>query len=287
MFKALNAPAIGIKNLPLPQILALAQSTGFSGADFDIREAHAYAAQHSPAALTDLFARHSQRPATWSLPVKGPQMEWNVDAEELRLLAKTAAGLGARRCVTWVPSWHESRSLNENRAYHLARFREIGAIMAAEGCAIGLEFLGPKELLKRGRHTFIHSMKEMLEFAHDVGTGNVGLLVDAYHLYASGGTWDDLQALTRKDIIQVHINDAHRGIAREELPDTNRCLPLETGVIDLAGLMRALSALGYDGPVVTEPFNAALNALAAQNPEAAARQVSEAMDKVWKLSGLQ
>jgi sugar phosphate isomerase/epimerase len=254
--------------------------------DFDIREAHAYANAHSAAALKELFARHRQRPATWSLPVKGPQSEWTVDRAELAALAKTASSLGAARCVTWVPSWHESRPLKENRAYHLARFREIGGILAAEGCSIGLEFLGPKELLKRGSHAFIHSMGNMLEFAHDVGTGNIGLLVDAYHLYTSGGTWDDLKAVPVKDIIQVHINDAHKGIARDELPDTNRCLPLETGVIDLAGFIKALSALGYDGPVVTEPFSASLNALAAQNAEAAARQVSEAMDKLWKLSGL-
>jgi sugar phosphate isomerase/epimerase len=68
--------------------------------------------------------------------------------------------------------------------------------------------------------------------------------------------------------------------------DTQRHLPLETGVLDLPGFLRGLAALGYDGPVVTEPFNAPLNALAATDPTAAANQVSVAMDRLWRLAGL-
>jgi sugar phosphate isomerase/epimerase len=32
-------------------------------------------------------------------------------------------------------------------------------------------------------------------------------------------------------------------------------LPMETGVIDLVGFMRALWEMGYDGPVMPEPFS--------------------------------
>jgi sugar phosphate isomerase/epimerase len=72
----------------------------------------------------------------------------------------------------------------------------------------------------------------------------------------------------------------------DKVIDTARHLPLETGVLDLPGFMRTLAAMGYDGPVVTEPFSAPLNALAATDPTAAARQVSAAMERLWQLSGL-
>ena len=47
-----------------------------------------------------------------------------------------------------------------------------------------------------------------------------------------------------------------------------------------------LFTIGYDGPVVTEPFNAPLNALAASDPKAAAQKVSDAMSRLWAESGL-
>jgi sugar phosphate isomerase/epimerase len=121
--------------------------------------------------------------------------------------------------------------------------------------------------------------------AHQIGP-NVGLLMDAWHLFTSGATLADLAALRAQDIVHVHINDAPPGVPFDKVIDTARHLPLETGVLDLPGFIRTLAAMGYDGPVVTEPFSAPLNALAATDPTAAARQVSAAMDRLWDLSGL-
>jgi sugar phosphate isomerase/epimerase len=128
-------------------------------------------------------------------------------------------------------------------------------------------------------------MGAMLDMAEQIGP-NTGLLLDAWHLYTSGGTLADLATLAPAQIVLVHINDAPKGVPVDTLMDNARHLPLETGGIDLAGFMRALARIGYDGPVVTEPFNAPLNALAAQDPEAAARQVSQAMSRLWAISGL-
>jgi sugar phosphate isomerase/epimerase len=61
---------------------------------------------------------------------------------------------------------------------------------------------------------------------------------------------------------------------------------METQVIDLPAFMRKLSGMGYDGPVTTEPFNARINGIAAEDPERAAREVSTAMDRMWKAAGL-
>ena len=61
----------------------------------------------------------------------------------------------------------------------------------------------------------------------------------------------------------VHVNDAPAGIARDEQIDTVRTLPMETGVIDLAGFMQAMQEIGYDGPVMPEPFSQRVNDLAA------------------------
>ncbi|MDQ2653179.1 MAG: sugar phosphate isomerase/epimerase, partial [Chloroflexota bacterium] len=110
---------------------------------------------------------------------------------------------------------------------------------------------------------------------------NVGVMLDSWHLFASGGSLADIGQLTNDDIVVVHVNDAPAGIPWDEQIDTVRTLPTETGVIDLAGFMRALQHLAYDGPVMPEPFSQRINDLAAHDPLAAAREASRAMDALW------
>jgi sugar phosphate isomerase/epimerase len=278
MYKSLNGPAIGIK-IPLPALIDLAKSTGFAGVDFDMREALAL-----PDAKA-LFTTSGIRPAQWSLPVNGAQSEWAVDLDELAACARLAASLGAPRCATWVPSWSDSRDLATNTAHHIDRLTPVARVLADHGCSLGLEFLGPVTLFQGHAHAFIHTMPAMLDLGRKIGP-NVGLLLDAWHLFTSGGTLADQARLRASDVVHVHINDAPKGVRFDQVIDTVRHLPLETGVLDLAGFIRTLADIGYDGPVTTEPFNARLNAIAATDPIAAAHEVSAAMDRLWQISGL-
>ncbi|HQY93557.1 sugar phosphate isomerase/epimerase family protein [Caldilinea sp.] len=286
MFKNLNAGAIGIHNQSLHATIMLAQKTGFAGIDFDIRAAAALADAHGVAYVRDLFTQNHVRPGQWGLPVAWNQDQWQADLADLPRLAALGVELGCRRTATWCPSWSESRDYAENYQWHIARYRPIAEILRDHGCSLGIEFLGPKTLWASHPYKFIASLGEMMQLAADIGTGNVGLLLDAWHLYTSGDDLDVLDSLTSANVVSVHINDAPVGIPRDELADTVRCLPLETGVIDLVGFMRKLAELGYDGPVTTEPFNQRLNDLAADDPQAAAQQVSHAMDRLWQASGL-
>ena len=279
MYKSLNAPAIGIRNLTLPALINLARAAGFAGVDFDMREARTIPD------IKDLFTVAGIRPAQWGLPVNGAQSEWAVDLAELAACAKLAAELGCRRCATWVPSWSDSRDLATNITVHVERLTPVALVLAEHGCSLGLEFLGPVTLFKDHKYPFIHAMAPMMDLARQIGP-NVGLLLDAWHLFTSGGTLADLARLSAKDIVHVHINDAPPGVPFDQVSDQVRHLPLETGVLDLVGFMRTLAAMGYDGPVTTEPFSARLNATAATDPAAAASEVSAAMDKLWQVSGL-
>jgi sugar phosphate isomerase/epimerase len=286
VFKNLSAGAIGINNKPLAEIIVLAQKSGFAGIDFSIREAAKLADDRGLDHVRNLFIENNVLPGQWGLPVAWNQDQWQADLADLPRFAALGVELGCRRTATSCPSWSDSRDYAENYQWHIERFRPIAEILREHGCSFGIEFLGPKSLLSGHKYGFIRTLEEMMQLAADIGTGNVGLLLDAWHLYTSGGSLADLDKITASDIVVVHINDAPAGIPRDELADTVRCLPLETGVIDLAGFMRKLAKLGYDGPVTTEPFNQRLNALAAEDPYAAARTVSQAMDQLWEASGL-
>ncbi|GAB4517543.1 MAG: sugar phosphate isomerase/epimerase [Anaerolineae bacterium] len=288
MFKNLSAGAIGVRDVTLAEAIELARAAGFEGIDFSIREAAQLADAHGVEYVRELFARAGIRPGQWGLPVawNGEEEAWRRDLEDLPRLAALGRQLGCTRTATWCLPGSDERPFDENFAWHVQRFKPIAQILADHGCRLGIEFIGPKTMRDRFRYPFIYTLSGMMELANAIGTGNVGLLLDAWHLYTSGGTLDDLDQITAQDVVTVHVNDAPEGVPRDELVDNVRCLPMETGVIDLPGFMRKLSAMGYDGPVTPEPFSERVNRIAATDPLAAARLVAEHMDRLWQASGL-
>jgi sugar phosphate isomerase/epimerase len=148
------------------------------------------------------------------------------------------------------------------------------------GASVGIEFIAPKTLRNRFKYEFIYDMPRMLQFGKDVGTGNVGVLFDVWHHYTAHGTIEDLDLLTKKDVILVHVNDAPEGLDIDEQQDLVRKLPLETGVIPAVEYLRKLKAIGFEGPVGAEPFSERVNELAAKDPLAAAKETAQATRKL-------
>lgn len=285
MFKNLSPGAIGIRNLTLADSIELARASGFAGIDFNIREAADLAALRGVEYVQALFAEAGVRPGQWGLPVAwNKDDQWQDDLAGLPALAALGRALGCTRTCTWAMPGSDARPYGANFEWHVQRFRPIAQALAEEGCRLGIEFIGPKTLRDRFQYTFIYTLGGMMELARAIGTGNVGLLLDAFHLYTSGGTLDDLDAITAQDIVTVHVNDAVEGVPPDEQMDQVRRLPMETGVIDLPGFMKRLQALGYDGPVTPEPFSARVNAIA--DPLEAAKLVGKYMDKMWQAAGL-
>ncbi len=287
MFKNLSPGAIGIGGLSLAESIDLAKASGFAGIDFSIREAAQLADAHDVAHVQSLFESAGIRPGQWGLPVVWNKSveEWQQGLEDLPALAAVGRALGCTRTATSCPPGSNERTYKENWEWHIERFRPIAQILADNGCRFGIEFIGPKTIRDRLEHAFVYTMEGMLELGQAIGTGNVGLLLDAWHLYTSGGSIDDLDQLSNEDIVTVHVNDAPQGIPVDEQVDNVRCLPMETGVIDLPGFMRKLAALGYDGPVTAEPFSERVNAI--EDPLEAAHLTAAHMDRMWQAAGLE
>ena len=230
MYATIGPDALGIRGLPLSEAIALARDAGFAGLAFDSRAAARAVDEHGLAAVQDQFARAGVKPALWNLPVAWrDDDQWEADLRELPRLAATARELGATRTTTYMPSGSDERPFRENFDWHVARLRPIAEVLREEGCRFGIEFIGPRTYRAAFRHEFIHTLDGVMELIAAIGTGNVGVLLDSWHLYTSGGTLADLERLTNQDVVVVHVNDAPAGIARDEQIDTVRTLPMETG----------------------------------------------------------
>ena len=275
MYRCMSPGAIGIR-LEWEACLPLAKQAGFEGIDVPVDPG-------TPASkYKDALAAHGLRPGGMGLPVNFREDQKTLEdgLPALDAVASRAAEIGVTRFSTWLLPFSDTLPLKENFRVHAERLSPAAGVLAAHGCVLGLEFLGPKTLRQGHRYPFIHTLEHMLELCDAVGD-NVGLLLDSWHWYTSLGTVESIVALTPEQVVYVHINDAPAGISVDRQIDSVRCVPGETGVQDLAGFLSALRQIGYDGPVTPEPFVDELREMA---PEAAARRVGDGLLRVWSQS---
>jgi sugar phosphate isomerase/epimerase len=287
MYTALGPEAIGIRGLALSAAIELAREAGFAGLTFDIRRAAEAANDQGVDEVRRWFTRADVRPASWGLPVAWrDDARWEEDLRGLPALAALGRELGVTRTSTFMPSGSDERPYDENVAWHVARLRPIAEVLRQKGCRLGIEFIGTQTYRAQFRHEFIFTLGGLMELIQAIDVDNVGVLLDSWHLFAAGCSLADLDRLTNRDVVMAHVNDAPVGIPWEEQIDTVRALPMETGVIDLVGFMRALQRIGYDGPVMAEPFSRRVNSLAETDPTAAANETARSMKELWDAAGL-
>lgn len=284
MFKNLSAGALGIKATLADQI-DLARRHGFAGIDFSITEAQQLAKEKGSGALKELFAQAGVKPGAWGFPVdfRRDEQTWREGLKALPEQAALAAELGCFRTFTWIIPGDNERTFWESFAFHVERLRPAAEILKEHGHRFGLEFIGPKTLRDTRQHLFVYTLDGMLALGAAIGTGNMGLLLDIWHVYTSHGTHDDVRKLAAADIVAVHVNDAPAGKEVDEQLDNVRTLPGETGVLDIVDFLHALRDIGYDGPVTSEPFSQRVRDLP---PEEAVAETAAAMDKIWRLAGI-
>lgn len=197
---------------------------------------------------------------------------------ELPAIAARLQQAGVERMSTWLMPSHDAWTYLTNFDQHANRLRRVATILKDHGVKLGLEYVGTRSLLVRGRYPFIHTLAETRELIARIGTGNVGVVLDSWHWWTAGDTLDAIRELSADDIILVDLNDAPQGVAKEDQLDNRRQLPGSTGVIPMAGFVRTLAALGYDGPVRAEPFNQTLHDL---ENDAACEATIRALRQTW------
>ncbi len=284
MYKGLSPGAIGVSAATLEDRLDAAKIGGFGGVEINPSEIADLVERHGSSAVAAQFTDAGLLPAGFGLPVewRGTQEAWEEGLNNLPRLAAAAAAIGATRTMTWIMPCSDERQFEENREFHVTRFTPVAKILSDHGIALGLEFIGPKTLRDTQKFPFIHTMGEMLAMGREIGP-NVGLLLDSYHWYTSHGSLDDLRALTPEQVVVVHVNDAPAGVAVDEQQDGVRDLPGATGVIDIAGFLQSLQAIGYDGPVTPEPF---VNLSSLPSDTARLERIGAAMTDIWRKAGL-
>jgi sugar phosphate isomerase/epimerase len=275
MYKTVSPGAIGHGKSFKDAAEACAKA-GFKGYWFEMWSDAALPAGETRA----LLAKTGLRAAGFGLPVdfRGEKAEFEADLAKLETHARYAESIGATRCATWILPYSNTLPYAENFILHRDRLRACCEVLKAHGITLGLEFISPPKLRKGVKHEFAHNLDQMLELCAAIGTGNAGLLLDVWHWDMAGLPRADFSKFTGKQVALVHINDAPEGIPVSEQEDLARRLPGETGVLRIAEFFDGLKSIGYDGPVLAEPFTPRLKEMPF---EKALETVMESINKVW------
>ena len=231
---------------PPPSLELLVKSAaryGFEGIDYSIESVDACVREKSAGYIEELLATHNLRLASFLLPVEFhlDEITFQSGIENLPHLVKCAQELGYSCCCTWIPP-----STDEAPAPYLCllikRLRECVKILNDNGIPLALEWIGPAHLRNK-RYDFIYTLEDALLLKEAIGLENVGLLLDSFHWFTTGGTLSTLESLSVDDIVHVHINDAPN-VPLEEQLDNKRLFPGQ-GIIDLKGMLGVLKKKGY------------------------------------------
>ena len=280
MFRSLSPGAIGARVSGMEEGMELAARHGFEGYHFGIGEV----VKLGVGKVKEMAESKEVRLSAWGFPVNFRQDReaCEKDTAELPQLAKAAQELGVLRTATWIMPASDELTYEENFKFHVERLKPAAAVLADYGICLGLEYVSPKTSWSGKKHPFAHTMKQMGELCAAVGE-NVGFLLDSWHWYCAQESVGDLQKLSAGQVVDVHVNDAPAGIAVEEQVDNVRAMPAETGVIDIAVFLGALKEIGYDGPVMAEPFSEKLRQMEADQAVAA---TAASLQKIWDQAGI-
>lgn len=303
MFPSFNARAMGL-TLSADETLRLASENGFGGVDLMVRDL-----VEQRVDLAELKRKMDDlglEPGAFPFP-----FDWRVGEEQFladlhRLPAylEAAASLGLRRTGTWVmpevprgevpaawmmpeppsPDRFSDQTWEELHAVRLARI--VRALRRYE-IRLGLEVIGPQTSRPGLGPPFIHDY-ESLERHRRRWEGfiniPIGVLLDCWHLYATGETLAQVLTCGIENVVWVHIADLPAGDSpdRSRMIDAVRGLPGEHGAIDSRSFLRELKAQGYDGPITAEPL-ARCRSLAGLTPDDTARAVARSLRAAWPI----
>jgi sugar phosphate isomerase/epimerase len=293
MYMSWNPRAVGL-SLPAEESVEIAARAGFTGVDIMVRDLIDMGGD--PRQLRRLMDHLGLRGGAWPLSVRwrGDRAQFEADLARLPRLSEAANVLGLRQTGTWVMPEVDrelevemgARSAFEfTLELHLDRLGRIAGLLADQGIRLGLEIMGPMRARSGNATPFVTRYAELpqklgpLRDAHP----NIGLLVDGFHLFASGEDIHDALFWGERSIVWVHVADpAHQD--RSALEDHQRRLPGEMESRSVCSpLLAHLSKAGYDGPVTVEPLSSCAS-LAGLDPLQTANRTLQALREAWPIS---
>lgn len=285
MYKNLNSEALGL-SASQSELIELALSFGFRGIDLDVVDFAAQVKEQGLPKARRLLDSAKLKIGAFKLPVRwqADDETYKQDLQKLPELIGPAVEIGASRAVTHIEPASDERPYHQNFEFHRNRLGELAKALEPKGVRLGVGFSAAAADRAGKAFEFIHSFDALVMLLGMTPASNLGVAVDLWQLWASGGSIELVRKLKPQQIVAVYVSDvANPGAEPEKQPLASRRLPGETGAIDAAAALTALAEVGYSGPVTPLPD---ASQFAGMRRDAIAKLAGERLDAAWKAAGL-
>jgi 2-keto-myo-inositol isomerase len=166
--------------------------------------------------------------------------------EECAKLCEISREIGCEYVLSVPGSLRQGPKTDEETVAESVRvLNELADIAEPYGVKIGFEFLGEEG-------NSVQTLDLGSRIVNEVGRDSVGNVIDTYHFYCGGSSYEAIDRLDPKKLFIFHINDAE-DLPKTELNDSKRLYPGE-GILPIAEIKSHLDQIGFDGPVSVEIF---------------------------------
>lgn len=252
--------------------LEAAKAAGFDYLEIWAAKLRAFLKEKTTSELRDLFTAAQIPPLSINsiehITFREPAAYERIK-QECEELSSIAAAIGCN-CIVVVPGPLPKDGATREMvvAESVKVLTELCEIAARHDVTLAFEFLGQTDCS-------VPTLDLAAEIVREVGREDLGLVIDSFHFYAGGSTFEMIETLDPKLIRIFHINDAE-DLPREQLEDRHRLLP-GLGILPLGKLVSAFRRIGYDNVASVEIFRPEYWE---RDPFALARDAREATERV-------
>jgi 2-keto-myo-inositol isomerase len=149
---------------------------------------------------------------------------------------------------------------------------ELADIAGKHNVGLAFEFLGQTDCS-------VQTLDLCNEIVEKVNRPNVGNVIDTFHFYAGGSSFEAIENMKPEKLFIFHINDAE-DLPKEQLTDAHRLYP-GTGILPIREIKERFDKIGYNRMVSIEIFRPEYWN---ENPFEVAKKAKEATEKVLGLT---
>jgi sugar phosphate isomerase/epimerase len=244
---SLNTSTIRTYNLSIEQLIEVCGAAGFDGIELWVSDIQKHL--DGGGNLADLARKlKDNRLLLENIIGFAP---WSSDDEEQRAKGllqmqremELTAQLGGKYIA--APVMGIKQLEREKLDEYALRYRQILEIGQSTGVIPLLEIWGPGVLCK---------LADAVHIALGAAHPDANLLLDFYHMYRGGNSFDSLHLLNVARLPFIHINDYPDSPPREQLKDSDRVYPGD-GVCPFGAILPSLFRSGFRGAFSVELFN--------------------------------
>lgn len=167
---------------------------------------------------------------------------WREQLERCARMASVAHRIGCPALQVVVLDDTGGMALRPWRRFVARRLKELAEVAADQGVRLGLEPVAFSPL---------RSLDETTELVHVVGADRLGLVLDTWHLWAGGESWERVAEVDPSMVVAAHIGDSAPRAGARWADDDRRALPGD-GIVPVREGINAIVATGFRGPWAVE-----------------------------------